>query len=184
MKFKCRFCLFTITFIICCFYLLVLFFATTNNRFAIYIYRQFRIFQQIRNVTHYIKSHRGSNIEEFTILTNAQIRQAVNLLVNLLFNLVIFRGFKRSIYFKRQRNGSIVQLLRAHIHWTRALSYLDSIFTKTWIGKYINVTLIISVVHCAIYLYSLFYFLIQCLEFPIPLSFISSEITKSHGICL
>lgn len=92
MELESRFLRSTFLFLAVCFYLFVLFLALTDDRFAIHVNSKFAIIKQVGNITHDIQGHRRSNIEKLSVLTDTEVGQTVNLLMNLLLHFVKLRS--------------------------------------------------------------------------------------------
>ena len=86
------------------------------NRFIIYIDRNNRIINHLGYVIEYIQSYLRRYIEKLPILTNTQIRQPINSLMYMLFNIVIFDRLNSCINLKRQRNSRIIKFLGTYIY--------------------------------------------------------------------
>ena len=120
------------------------------NRFIIYIDRNNRIINHLGYVIEYIQSYLWRHIEKLPILTNTQIRQSIDSLVYMLFNIVIFDSLNSCINFKRQRNCRIVKFLGTYIDRACAFANLNPILTKTWISQDIHISGFICLYHISI----------------------------------
>ena len=98
----------------------------------------------------YIQSYLRRYIEKLPILANTQIRQPVNSLVYMLFNIVIFDRLNGCINLKRQRNSRVVKFLGTYIYRPRTFTDLDPILTKTWISQNIHITGFVCLYHISI----------------------------------
>ena len=120
------------------------------NRFIIYIDRNNRIINHLGYVIEYIQSYLWRHIEKLPILTNTQIRQPINSLVYMLFNIVIFDRLNGCINLKRQRNSRVVKFLGTYIYRPRTFTDFDPILTKTWISQDIHISGFICLYHISI----------------------------------
>ena len=121
-----------------------------TNRFIIYIDRDNRIINHLGYVIEYIQSYLRRHIEKLPILANTQIRQPVDGLVYMFFNIVIFDSLNGCINLKRQRNCRIIKFLGTYINRSRTFTDLDPILTKTWISQDIHISWFICLYHICI----------------------------------
>ena len=112
--------------------------------------RNNRIINHLGYVIEYIQSYLRRHIEKLPILANTQIRQPVDGLVYMFFNIVIFDSLNGCINLKRQRNCRIIKFLGTYINRSRTFTDLDPILTKTWISQDIHISWFICLYHICI----------------------------------
>lgn len=114
------------------------------------IFLDFGVVEGFGDVAEDIEGFGWGDVEEFPAGADAQVRQAVDGLVDQAFYLGVFDGLEGSVDFEGQRDGGVVQLFGADIHWAGTFANLHPVFLEGRVGEYVDVSWFFHILLCSI----------------------------------
>lgn len=90
------------------------------------------------DVFEYFEGQLGWDVEEFSVLSDAEVCESVYVFVDEAFYFAVAGCFHGGEDFEGEGYGGVVEFFRSYVYGAGAFAYFHPIFFEAWVGEYVD----------------------------------------------